>query len=88
MGVQVRPLFPVLLESNIATPEKMDELKEKLAALGIEADQIEGVIETVLGFVKDKLPDGMEGMFDSVLKGEVPEIGGDLLDKAKGLFGG
>lgn len=66
----------------------MDELKEKLAALGIEAEQMDGVIETVLGFIKDKLPDGMEGMFDSVMKGEVPEIGGDLLEKAKGLFGG
>lgn len=66
----------------------MDELKKKLAALGIEADQIDGVIETVLEFIKDKLPDGMEGMFDSVIKGEVPDIGGDLLEKAKGLFGG
>ncbi|MDF1713634.1 MAG: hypothetical protein P1U90_15455 [Akkermansiaceae bacterium] len=66
----------------------MDELKEKLADLGIEADQIDGVIETVLEFIKNKLPDGLEGMFDSVIKGEIPEIGGDLLEKAKGLFGG
>jgi len=66
----------------------MDELKEKLSALGIGDDKMDDVIQTVLGFIKDKLPDGMEGMFDSVMKGEVPEIGGDLLDKAKGLFGG
>lgn len=66
----------------------MEELKERLAALGIGDDKIDGVIETVLGFVKDKLPDGMEGMFDSVLKGEVPDLGDDLLEKAKGLFGG
>ncbi len=66
----------------------MDELKEKLAALGIESDQIDGVIETVMGFVKDKMPDGMESMVDSVMNGEMPDIGGDLLDKAKGLFGG
>ena len=66
----------------------MDELKGKLADLGIEADQIDGVIETVLEFIKNKLPDGLEGMFDSVIKGEIPEIGGDLLEKAKGLFGG
>jgi len=66
----------------------MDELKEKLAGLGIETEKMDDVIQTVLGFVKDKLPDGMEGMFDSVLKGEVPEIGSDLLDKAKGMFGG
>ncbi|MFT6864189.1 MAG: hypothetical protein ACJAVK_002752 [Akkermansiaceae bacterium] len=66
----------------------MEELKEKLAALGIEDDKIDGVIETVLDFVKGKLPDGMESMLDSVLKGEMPEIGGDMLDKVKGLFGG
>jgi hypothetical protein len=66
----------------------MDELKEKLAGLGIGDDKMDEVIQTVLGFVKDKLPDGMEGMFDSVMKGEVPEIGGDLLEKAKELFGG
>ncbi len=66
----------------------MDELKEKLAALGIGDDQIDGVIETVVDFVKDKLPDGMEGMLDSVLKGEMPDVGGDMLDKVKGLFGG
>ncbi|MDA7868519.1 hypothetical protein N9B19_03090 [Akkermansiaceae bacterium] len=66
----------------------MDELKEKLADLGIEADQIDGVIETVLEFIKNRLPDGLEGMFDSVIKGEIPEIGGDLFEKAKGLFGG
>ncbi|MFT6382259.1 MAG: SOS response regulatory protein OraA/RecX, partial [Akkermansiaceae bacterium] len=40
----------------------MDELREKLAALGIEADKMDEVIETVLGFIKNKLPDGMEGM--------------------------
>jgi hypothetical protein len=66
----------------------MDELREKLAVLGIEADKMDEVIETVLGFIKNKLPDGMEGMFDSVMKGEAPEISSDLLDKAQGLFGG
>ena len=66
----------------------MDELKEKLAALGIGDDKIDGVIETVVDFVKDKLPDGMDGMLDSVLKGEMPDLGVDMLDKVKGLFGG
>lgn len=46
------------------------------------------MIETVLDFVKDQLPDGMDGMLDSVLKGEMPDLGGDVLDKVKGLFGG
>jgi len=34
----------------------MDELKEKLAALGIETDKVDEILETVLGFFKDKLP--------------------------------
>jgi len=64
----------------------MDELREKLAALGIESDKIEGVIETVTGFIKDKLPDGMGGMLDSLIGGD--DDGESLIDKAKGLFGG
>ncbi len=66
----------------------MDELKEKLAALGLESDKIEGVIETVLGFVKDKLPEGMGGMLDGLVGGEEGEDGNSIIDKAKGLFGG
>ena len=64
----------------------MEELKEKLSALGIDDDKIDGVIETVMGFIKDKLPEGMGGMVDSL----VGEGGGmdDILEKAKGLFGG
>ncbi len=66
----------------------MDELKEKLAALGLPAEQIDSVLETVFGFIKDKLPDGMEDMVESLINGETPDIGGGLLDKAKNLFGG
>lgn len=70
----------------------MQELKDKLTALGIAEDQIDGVIETVFGFIKDKLPDGMEGIAESLMNGETPDLGdiagGGLMDKAKGLFGG
>lgn len=66
----------------------MDELREKLAALGLETDKIEGVIETVFGFVKDKLPEGMGGMLEGLIGGEDGEDGESILDKAKGLFGG
>ena len=65
----------------------MDELKEKLAGLGINEDQIDGVIETVVEFIKGKLPEGMEGMVQGLMDGDTPG-GDDLLDKAKGLFGG
>ncbi|MDA7536721.1 hypothetical protein N8568_00765 [bacterium] len=69
----------------------MEELKAKLAGLGIAEDQVDGAIETVFGFIKEKLPDGMEGIADSLMNGETPnmgDLGGDLMDKAKGLFGG
>jgi len=63
----------------------MEDLKEKLAALGIEEDKIDDVIETVMEFFKGKLPDGMDGMLEK-LGGE----GGmdELLKKARGFFGG
>ncbi len=66
----------------------MDELKEKLAALGLDSDKVDGVIETVLGFVKDKLPEGMGGIVDNLVSGEGASDGDNLLDKAKNLFGG
>lgn len=69
----------------------MEELKEKLAALGISADQIDGVLETVLGFVKEKLPDSMGGMVDNIMNGEDIDTDGIMdsaMDAVKGMFGG
>jgi hypothetical protein len=65
----------------------MDELKEKLLALGVNEDQIDGVIEAFVDFIKGKLPDGMEGMVQGLMDGDSSDAN-DLLDKAKGLFGG
>ncbi len=66
----------------------MDELKKQLMEkLGLDEGVSQQAIDMVLGFVKDKLPENMQGLVDSVAKGEMPDTGG-LLDKAKGLFGG
>jgi hypothetical protein len=66
----------------------MDELKKQLTEkLGLSEELSEQAIELVLGFVKAKLPKNMGGLVDSVAKGEMPDTG-NLLDKAKGLFGG
>lgn len=66
----------------------MDELKKQLAEkLGLSEDISQQAVDMVLGFVKDKLPEGMQDMVDSVMSGEMPDTDG-LLDKAKGLFGG
>ena len=66
----------------------MDELKKQLAEkLGLSEDISDQAINMVLGFIKDKLPDGMQDMVDSAMSGDMPDTD-DLLDKAKGLFGG
>ena len=66
----------------------MDELKQQLMdKLGLDEGISQQAIDMVLGFVKDKLPENVQGLVDSVTSGEMPDTGG-LLDKAKGLFGG
>ncbi|MGE9268354.1 MAG: hypothetical protein ACQKBY_09675 [Verrucomicrobiales bacterium] len=64
----------------------MNELKEKLAALGLSEEQIDPVIETVADFVKSKVPEDYQGMVDQLMAGEKPDLGG-LLGKVKGFFG-
>ncbi len=68
----------------------MNELKEKLAALGLSGEQVDGALKTVAEFVKAKLPEEYQGVVDSLLAGETPDLsslGGGLLDKVKGMFG-
>jgi len=67
----------------------MNELKEKLAALGLSAEQVDGAVGTVADFVKSKLPAEYQGLVDSLLAGETPDLAalsGGLLDKVKGMF--
>ena len=64
----------------------MDELKTRLMEkLGVDDGMASSAIEMVLGFVKDKLPEGAQGMIDSISNGE--EGVGGALDAVKGLFG-
>jgi len=66
----------------------MDELKAQLSEkLGLSEEMSQQAVDMVLGFVKDKLPEGLQGPVDSIMSGEMPDADG-LLDKAKGLFGG
>ena len=53
--------------------------------LGVDDGMASSAIEMVLGFVKDKLPEGAQGMIDSISNGE--EGVGGALDAVKGLFG-
>lgn len=66
----------------------MEELKKQLMdKLGLDESVSQQAIDTVLAFIKDKLPDNVQGFVDAAANGEMPDSG-DLLDKAKGLFGG
>jgi len=70
----------------------MNELKERLAALGLSAEMTDQVIVTVADFVKTRVPESFHVMIDDVLAGRKPEFGGILgslgsLGALGGLFG-
>lgn len=65
----------------------MEELKNALMEkLGLDEGGAGSAIETVVDFIKEKLPEGAQGMVDSVMGGE--DASGSVVDKIKGLFGG
>jgi hypothetical protein len=67
----------------------MNELKERLAALGLSAEQVDQTVETVAGFVKEKLPEQYQSMVDDMLDGKAPDLSklaGGMLGKMKDLF--
>ena len=65
----------------------MNELKNKLTALGLSEEMADQVIVTVADFVKARIPDSYHPMIDDVLAGNSPDMGG-ILGKLGGLFGG
>jgi len=56
----------------------MNELKEKLAALGLGEDMADRVIAAVLEVAKSKVPASYHGIIDDVLTGKSPELRGIL----------
>lgn len=65
----------------------MNELKEKLVALGLSEEMTDKATATVAEFVKSKIPESYHSMIDDVLAGKTPELGG-VLGGLGGLFGG
>lgn len=53
----------------------MNELTQKLTALGLSEEMAGQVIETVAEFAKSKLPAGCHGMIDGVMAGRSPDLG-------------
>ncbi len=64
----------------------MNELQKKLVDLGLSEEMSQQAIDTVLGYIKTKVPDNLEPLLDAAAKGEMPE-GDDLLGAVKNLFG-
>ena len=65
----------------------MDELIKLVAGkAGITEAQAKQAVETVLGFLKDKLPEPIAGQIDAVLEGDLSGLG-DLMGGLGGLFG-
>lgn len=65
----------------------MDELVKLVSEkAGISADQARAAVETVLGFLKSKLPAPVAGQLDAVLGGGKGNLG-DIAKGVGGLFG-
>lgn len=67
----------------------MDELIGLVSEkTGIPEQTAKVAVETVLGFLKDKLPAPIAGQLDAVLEGgDLGDAGGDLLKGLGGILG-
>jgi len=64
----------------------LDSLKKELMdKLGLDEGGSNQAVELVLGFVKDKLPENLQGLVDGISSGEMPDLG-DAVDAVKGFF--
>jgi uncharacterized protein (DUF2267 family) len=75
-------------KDNIVDREaKMDELVKTVAdKVGISEAQAKQAVETVMEFLKDKLPEPIAGQLDAVLDGDVSGLG-DVVGGLGKLFG-
>lgn len=69
----------------------MDELiKQVTAKTGISEDQARAAVNTVLDFVKSRLPAPIAGQIENAMSGEGGGVGGavgDIASKVGGLLG-
>ena len=73
----------------------MDELiKQVVERTGISEQQARGAVETVLGFLKNRLPEPLAGQLEGFVGGASGAAGGiagaagDVLGGLGGMFGG
>lgn len=76
---------------NIIKSNKMENLIKMVSEkTGISEVQAKSAVETVLTFLKDKMPGGVGGQVESFIKGGAGSLGGiagNLKDKVGGVFG-
>jgi nucleoid DNA-binding protein len=63
-------------------PEGVDDEATLATKAGIAEDKVHSLVQTVLGFLKDKLPGGLPN-----LEGLLKEGGGGILQKIASMFG-
>ena len=65
----------------------MDELVKLVSKkVGINEEQARQAVETVVGFLKEKLPEPLAGQLESALEGNLGDVG-DLAGSIGKLFG-
>ncbi len=67
----------------------MNELKQRLVAIGLSEEMTDKAIATVADFAKSKLPGNLHPMLDDILAGKSPDMGplSGMLGGLKGFFG-
>ena len=66
----------------------MDELIKLVSEkTGLPEETARLAVETVLDFLKERLPDPIATQIDGLLSGEAPEDLGDLVEGLSGLLG-
>ena len=66
----------------------MDELRKQVAAkAGISDEQARSAVNTVLDFVKDRVPAPIAGQIENAMSGEGGGIGGTIGDMASKVGG-
>lgn len=65
----------------------MDELVKLVSEkVGINEEQARQAVETVVGFLKEKLPEPLAGQLESALEGDTGDLG-DMAGSIGKLFG-
>lgn len=55
---------------------------------GIPEDKARAAVDTVVGYLKERLPGPLASQLDNAVSGQSDEQGGGMMGAAKGMFGG